>query len=152
MMMLMTNVRARLPPPRVSPELGYLTLRCKSEKVGSVRLYFRSAAPYHLKVGNWDSLFLLLWIIVMKSTFIVHCIDKNPNIGSLLSWSMQLVIFFIPKFLDCFLSPQNMYILAHLLPSPRISWLIRAGEVRAGFRGAQAESQVGPMTPTDMGM
>ena len=150
--MLMTRVKARLPPPRVLPEQGYLTLRCKSEKVGSVRLYFRSAAPYHLKVGNWDSLFLLLWIIVMKSTFIVHCLDKNPNIGSLLSWSCNWSFFSLPKILDCFLSLQNMYIQAHLLPSPRISWLIRAGEVRAGFRGTQAESQVGPMTPTDMGM
>ena len=104
MMMLMTRVKARLPPPRVLPEQGYLTLRCKSEKVGSVRLYFRSAAPYHLKVGNWDSLFLLLWIIVMKSTFIVHCLDKNPNIGSLFSWSCYWS-FFHPQIFGLFSFP-----------------------------------------------
>ena len=118
MMMWMTNVRARLPPPRVLPEQGYLTLRCKSEKVGSVRLYFRSAAPYHLKVGNWDSLFLLLWIIVMKSTFIVHCLDKNPNIGSLLSWSCKWSFFSSPNFWIVFFP----YKICIFRPSSSISW------------------------------
>ena len=130
MMMLMTRVKARLPPPRVLPEQGYLTLRCKSEKVGSVRLYFRSAAPYHLKVGNWDSLFLLLWIIVMKSTFIVHCLDKNPNIGSLLSWSCNWSFFSSPNFWIVFF-PYKICIfrtiLSHLLASLGLSELAKWG-------------------------